>query len=85
MARLSPTFPETSGPLAEIRLPHVARLRHVVMRILQGYPSTLNGLSRLEGLLLREIQKRGNVRAAYAVGAILRKETVGDTLLFDML
>jgi hypothetical protein len=61
------------------------QLRPVVMSILQEYPSTRNGLSRLEELLLREIQKRRSVRAAEAVGAILRSETVGDTLLFEIL
>jgi hypothetical protein len=60
-------------------------LRYALRRILQEYPSTRNGLSRLEGLLLRDIAKRGSVRAAEAVGAIIRKETVGDTLLFDIL
>jgi Domain of unknown function (DUF1835) len=69
----------------ETDLNPIPRLRPVVKRILQEYPSTRNGLSRLEGLLLRPIQKQGRMRAAEAVGAILQKETVGDTLLFDML
>ena len=75
-------------PLARLLgtdLDAIPRLRPVVKRILQEYPSTRHGLSRLESLLLREIRKRGIVRAADAVRAILRSETVGDTLLFDIL
>jgi hypothetical protein len=78
----------TPNALARLRgvdLGAVPRLQQVVMRVLREYPSTRNGLSRLEGLLLREIQKRDKLRAAEAVGAILRKETVGDMLLFDIL
>lgn len=75
--------PKPLASLLQSDLNAIPRLRHVVKRILQEYPSTRNGLSRLEGLLLREIQKRGEVRAAVAVGAI--KETVGDVLLFDLL
>jgi hypothetical protein len=75
--------PKPLARLLESDLNAIPRLRQVTKRILQEYPSTRNGLSRLEGLLLREIQRRGSVRAAEAVGAI--KETVGDLLVFDML
>ena len=44
-----------------------------------------NGLSRLERELLRQIEIRGKTRAAYAVGPVLIRESVGDVLLFDML
>jgi hypothetical protein len=77
--------PKPLARLLETDLDAIFRLRNVVRRILQEYPSKRNGLSRLEGLLLREIQKRNGVRAAEAVGTVLRKETVGDTLLFDTL
>lgn len=60
-------------------------LQSALTRLLQEYPSSRNGLSRLEMLLLRAIQKAGSLRAAVAVGSIIAKETVGDTLLFDML
>ena len=63
----------------------VLGLRLTLTRLLQEYPSSQNGLSRLETLLLRAIQKAGSLRAAEAVGSIITKETVGDTLLFDML
>jgi len=63
----------------------VLGLRLALTRLLQEYPSSENGLSRLEMLLLRAIQKAGSLRAAEAVGSIITKETVGDTLLFDML
>lgn len=77
--------PKRLARLRETDFNPIPRLRPVVKRILQEYPSTRNGLSRLEGLLLRQIQKQDTMRAAEAVGAILQKETVGDTLLFDTL
>lgn len=77
--------PKPLARLLETDVSAIPGLRHAMIRILQEYPSTRNGLSRLEDLLLREIQKRGTARSAEVVGAILQKETVGDTLLFDML
>jgi len=77
--------PEALARLPDADLGAIPRLRRPLMRILQEYPSMRNGLSRLETLLLREIQKCGSVRAAVAVGVILQKEPVGDMLLFDML
>jgi hypothetical protein len=75
--------PKSLARFLESDLDGIPRLRQVMIRILQEYPSTQNGLSRLEGRILRAIQKRGSMRAAEAVGTI--KETVGDLLLFDML
>jgi len=60
-------------------------LRSALVRLLQEYPSTRNGLSRLERQLLRQIEIRGKTKAAYAVGPVLIRESVGDVLLFDML
>ncbi len=77
--------PKPLARFLDADLDAIPSLRHVVKRILQEYPSTGHGLSRLENLLLREVQKGGTVRGAVAVGAILRNETVGDTLLLDML
>lgn len=79
------TSPKPMVRLLGADLSAIPRLRPQLMRILREYPSVRNGLSRLETLLLQEIQKRGSVRAAVAVGEILRRESVGDTLLFDML
>jgi hypothetical protein len=77
--------PRPLAGLLQSDLNPIPQLRAVVKRILQEYPSTRNGLSRLEGLLVREIQKRGMARASVVVGAVLRKETVGDAFLFDIL
>jgi hypothetical protein len=56
-----------------------------VIRVLQEYPGKRNGLSRLESELLREVHKRGRTKAGVAVGSVLVREYVGDTLLFEML
>jgi hypothetical protein len=60
-------------------------LRGVVIRVLQEYPAKRNGLSRLESLLLREIDRRERTKASVAVGSVLAGESVGDSLLFEML
>jgi len=56
-----------------------------IERMLQEYPGRRGGLSRLERKLLSVIRTRQEAQAAVAVGSVLRKETVGDLLLFDML
>lgn len=63
----------------------IPSLRSSLMKLLQEYPNSRSGLSRLEILLLREIQKEGSLRVVDAVGSINAKETVGDLRLFDML
>ena len=60
-------------------------LRNAMIRLLQEYPARRCGLSRLESELLREIHERGTAKAAVVVVSLLSRETVGDTLLFDML
>lgn len=82
-------FRQTS-PIGLIRLiktdlSAISGLREALTRMLQEYPSKGNGLSRLEGLLLGEIRKRGSTKAAVAVGSIIMREPWGDTLLLDML
>ena len=56
-----------------------------LIRLLQEYPSTRDGLSRLERYLLKEIDTRGSTKAGCAVGTVLIRESVGDVLLFDLL
>lgn len=77
--------PKPLARFLDADLDAIPSLRHVLKRILQEYPSTRHGLSRLENQLLCEIPKQGSLRAADAVGAIIRHEAIGDTLLFDML
>ena len=60
-------------------------LRPALRWLLQEYPNRRNGLSRLESDLLREIHRRETAKASQVVTPILARETVGDTLLFDML
>jgi hypothetical protein len=60
-------------------------LRPALLWLLQEYPNRRNGLSRLENDLLREIYRREIAKASQAVTPIIARETVGDTLLFDML
>jgi hypothetical protein len=71
--------------LLKTDLSAIPGLREALTRMLQEYPSKSNGLSRLEGLLLRQIRGRESVKAAVAVGSIIVREPWGDTLLFDML
>jgi hypothetical protein len=56
-----------------------------IERMLQEYPGRRGGLSRLERKLLSEIRRGHEVPAAVAVGSVLKTETAGDSLLFDML
>jgi hypothetical protein len=56
-----------------------------IERMLQEYPGRRGGLSRLERKLLSVIRRGHEVPAAVAVGSVLKTETVGDLLLFDML
>jgi hypothetical protein len=60
-------------------------LRGALTRLLQEYPWSRSGLSRLEGELLREIRKREKAKAVLAFGSVMMREYVGDTLLLDML
>jgi hypothetical protein len=60
-------------------------LRGALTRLLQEYPWSRSGLSRLEGELLREIRKREKAKAVVAFGLVMMREYVGDTLLLDML
>jgi Domain of unknown function (DUF1835) len=77
--------PAGMSRLLRAELVAIPGLRSAFTRVLQEYPSSRNGLSRLEMLILRAIQKAGALRAAVAVGSIIARETVGDLLLFDML
>jgi len=78
----------TPNPLQEMlrsnlrSLPH---LREAINQLLQEYPGRDDGLSCLERRLLLEIRSMGSATAAFTVGSIIRREWVGDTLLFDML
>jgi len=60
-------------------------LRGALTRLLQEYPWSRSGLSRLEGELLREIRKREKAKAVLAFGSVMMREYVGDTVLLDML
>lgn len=77
--------PAAMSRLLRSDLGAIPGLSSALTRLLQEYPSSRTGLSRLETLLLRTIQRAGSVRAALIVGSIIAKETVGDTMLFDML
>jgi hypothetical protein len=61
------------------------RMRSTVRWILEEYPSTRNGLSRLQHKLLREIKVRGNSKLSVIVASVLTTENVGDLFLFDLL
>ena len=63
----------------------VPGLRRALRWLLEEYPSRRNGLSRLEGELLREIRRLGRAKAARAVGWVIARDWAGDTLLLDML
>ena len=60
-------------------------IRTTVYELLQEYPGVQDGLSRLERKLLFEIDGMGATSAAFAVGSVIRREWVGDMLLFGML
>jgi len=66
-------------------LNEISGLRDAVGWLLQEYPSRRNGLSRLQNELLREIRRLGSAKAARAVGWVIARDWVGDSLLFDML
>jgi hypothetical protein len=71
--------------LLKADLSGIPSLRGALTRLLQEYPWSRRGLSRLEGELLREIRKREQAKAVVAVGWVMMREYVGDTLLLDML
>jgi len=60
-------------------------LKRALIWLLQEYPSRSNGLSRLEGRLLRQFHRRQGTRTSRAVAHVLARDWVGDVLLFDML
>lgn len=62
----------------------IPSLRGAMARLLQEYPWTGSGLSRLEGEVLREVWKGAKVKAVVVVGSVMMKEYVGDTPLKDM-
>jgi hypothetical protein len=53
--------------------------------ILHEYPSTRDGLSRLQHKLLREMKVRGNSKVSALVASVLTTERVGDSFLLDLL
>jgi hypothetical protein len=67
------------------RQPALPGCSKAIERMLQEYPGRRGGLSRLERKLLSVIRRGQEVAAAVAVCSVLRRETVGDVLLFDML
>jgi Domain of unknown function (DUF1835) len=71
--------------LLKADLDSVPSLRGALTRLLQEYPWSRSGLSRLESELLREIKKRNKAKAVVAFGSVMMREYVGDTLLLDML
>jgi hypothetical protein len=79
--------PSPSGLIRLLKtdLTCIPGLRRAVTRLLQEYPGKRTGLSRMETQLLREFKKRGSARASIAVGSVLVRESIGDTMLFDML
>lgn len=77
--------PSSMVRLLKADLSGIPSLRGALTRLLQEYPAKRNGLSRLESELLREIRKRKKAKAGVAVGLVLIREYVGDTLLSEML
>ncbi len=71
--------------LLKADLSGIPSLRGALTRLLQEYPWSRSGLSRLEGELLLEIRKREQAKAVVAVGWVMMREYVGDSLLLDML
>src|SRR5881394_380539 len=80
----SPT-PKGLHNLLNANLRPLPELRDTVNELLQEYPNRYDGLSRLERKLLLEIASMGSSHAAFAIGSAIRRDWVGDTLLFDML
>ena len=60
-------------------------IRDTITFILQEYPESQSGLSRLERKLLRTVDSLGIATPAAAVHTSLHTELVGDGLLLDML
>jgi hypothetical protein len=60
-------------------------IRETILELLQEYPETHSGLSRLERKLLRSLEFHGAASAGSIVGTALHSELVGDTLLLGML
>lgn len=77
--------PQGMARLLKVDLSGLPSLRGPLTRLLQEYPWNRSGLSRLEGELLREIRKREKAKAVVALGSIMMREYVADTLLLDML
>ncbi len=77
--------PEPLNRLLKSDLRAIPGLRRAILSMMQEYPWKRDGLSRLERKLLRSVRTRGDTPAAFAVGDVLVRESVGDVLLFDML
>jgi hypothetical protein len=60
-------------------------IRNTIRWILQEYPGTRDGLSRLQRKLLRGIGSRGSTKIASVVMSVLATETVGDMFLLDLV
>ena len=60
-------------------------IRDTITFLLQEYPESSGGLSRLERKLLRTVDSLGFTTPAATVGTVLRTDIVGDSFLFDML
>ena len=76
--------------LPDAGLSGILSLRAALTRLLQEYPGKRNGLSRLEGELLREIHGGwknggGKMKAGVATGLVAVRESVGARLLLHML
>jgi hypothetical protein len=71
--------------LLKVNLCPLPRFRDTIVELLQEYPSRYDGLSDIERKLLLEIASMGSATGAFIVGAVIRRDWVGDTLLFDML
>ena len=67
------------------RQPSLPGRSKAIERMLQEYPGRRGGLSRLERDLLSAIRRGREVAAVVAVCSVLRRATVADLLLFDML
>ncbi len=77
--------PEPLQRLLKSGLRLLPEIRPTVDELLQEYPGAHDGLSRLERKLLHEIDGLGVATAAFVVGSVIRREWVGDLLLYDML
>lgn len=77
--------PVALGRLLTADLTAFPGFQRALVKMLQEYPSKKTGLTRLQTLLMREIERKGNTKTVSVVASVLRRETVGDLLLFDML